>query len=115
MTSGGLPPVDLTAWTFWWEFNKAPYLNLRDKIHNRLAQSGSGPRLLPPADSADPTVEWTSPGALALHSWRHGSVDPNHVALVASLEGLTDALERPDEFARGLQAFSDGSRALADE
>ena len=32
---------DLTAWTFWWEFNKEPYLNLKSKIHSGGVRSGS--------------------------------------------------------------------------
>jgi len=30
----------MTAWTFWWEFNKDPFLNLRERIRNRQAISG---------------------------------------------------------------------------
>ncbi len=41
VSGGGPPPADLTAWTFWWEFNKAPYLNLKDAIHRKEAESGS--------------------------------------------------------------------------
>ncbi|MEM7308865.1 MAG: hypothetical protein AAF682_19440 [Planctomycetota bacterium] len=36
---GGGP--DLTAWTFWWEFNKEPYLNLKSKIHAGGVTTGS--------------------------------------------------------------------------
>lgn len=38
---GGQPGPDLTAWTFWWEFNKEPYLNLKDNIHSGGVSSGS--------------------------------------------------------------------------
>ncbi|MEO6595259.1 MAG: hypothetical protein ABIP94_10950, partial [Planctomycetota bacterium] len=39
-TGGGLEP-DLTTWDFWWEFNKDPYLSLRDAVHRDTAQTGS--------------------------------------------------------------------------
>ena len=43
-TPGGLgdPSVDLTQWSFWWEFNKDPYLNLKQAIHADAPQTGSG-------------------------------------------------------------------------
>ena len=31
---------DLTLWSFWWERNKAPYLNLKAKIHNAGPRTG---------------------------------------------------------------------------
>jgi len=41
--SGSMVPggADLTAWTFWWEFNKEPYLNLKSKIHGGAPNTGS--------------------------------------------------------------------------
>ncbi len=30
-----LPEFDFTEWTFWWEFNKAPYLRLKEKLARR--------------------------------------------------------------------------------
>lgn len=33
-TGGGFLDHDLTSWQFWWEFNNAPFLNLRDAIHS---------------------------------------------------------------------------------
>ncbi len=38
-TSG--PDDDLTAWSFWWEFNKEPYLDLKAAIHDAGASTGS--------------------------------------------------------------------------
>jgi HEAT repeat protein len=32
---------DLNKWEFWWEFNKDPYIRLRDSIHSTSAVSGS--------------------------------------------------------------------------
>ncbi|MFT5289104.1 MAG: HEAT repeat protein [Planctomycetota bacterium] len=32
---------DLTQWSFWWEFNKDPYLNLKDAIHSPIVRTGS--------------------------------------------------------------------------
>ncbi len=48
-TSGGAAtgvaqPVsaDLTLWSFWWEFNKEPYLNLKSHLHTQaVAETGS--------------------------------------------------------------------------
>ena len=40
-TTGGVSDgVDLTQWTFWWEFNKDPYLALKNKIHKGGPQTG---------------------------------------------------------------------------
>ena len=33
--------IDLTKWQFWWEFNKDPYLNLKQAIHASLVTTGS--------------------------------------------------------------------------
>ncbi|MDE0896689.1 MAG: HEAT repeat domain-containing protein [Planctomycetota bacterium] len=33
---------DLTVWSFWWEFNKDPYINLKDAIRAGGTQTGSG-------------------------------------------------------------------------
>ena len=38
---GGGGDVDLTAWTFWWEFNKEPYLNLKSHIHEGQTETGT--------------------------------------------------------------------------
>lgn len=42
VTGGGGDSVDLTAWTFWWEFNKEPYLALKSFIHAGSTTTGSG-------------------------------------------------------------------------
>lgn len=39
--SGGGAGSDLTQWTFWWEFNKEPYLNLKSHVHRALEETGS--------------------------------------------------------------------------
>jgi HEAT repeat protein len=39
--SGGVGGPDLTAWTFWWEFNKDPYLNLKASIFTPAPRTGS--------------------------------------------------------------------------
>ncbi|MEO0479891.1 MAG: HEAT repeat domain-containing protein [Planctomycetota bacterium] len=41
-SGGGAGGTDLTPWSFWWEFNKDPYLNLRDSIHSDDIISDSG-------------------------------------------------------------------------
>jgi HEAT repeat protein len=34
--------ADLTLWSFWWEFNKEPYLNLKSHLHTQaVAETGS--------------------------------------------------------------------------
>ena len=40
-TGGGAPMIDLTGWSFWWEFNKDPYLSLKDKIYSHGPGTGS--------------------------------------------------------------------------
>jgi HEAT repeat protein len=39
-SGGGDGGPDLTDWTFWWEFNKDPYLNLKAKIHADPSATG---------------------------------------------------------------------------
>src|SRR5688572_16153075 len=38
--SGGGAGGDLTQWTFWWEFNKEPYLNLKSHVHRAPERTG---------------------------------------------------------------------------
>src|SRR5262245_34995258 len=38
---GGDGGPDLTQWTFWWEFNKEPYLNLKSKIQSGATETGT--------------------------------------------------------------------------
>jgi len=38
---GGGGGPDLTQWSFWWEFNKEPYLNLKSKIHSGASETGT--------------------------------------------------------------------------
>jgi len=33
--------IDLTKWQFWWEFNKDPFINLKDSIHASIITTGS--------------------------------------------------------------------------
>lgn len=35
------PGPDLTKWQYWWEFNKDPYLNLKEAVHSLGVVSGS--------------------------------------------------------------------------
>jgi HEAT repeat protein len=39
--TGGDTGTDLTLWSFWWEFNKEPYLQLKSKIHQPVTETGS--------------------------------------------------------------------------
>ena len=42
VTQGGAAiGADLTLWSFWWEFNKDPFLNLRARIHDGNVTTGS--------------------------------------------------------------------------
>ena len=42
VTGGGAGSrVDLAGWSFWWEFNKDPYLSLKDKIYSHGPDTGS--------------------------------------------------------------------------
>ena len=38
---GGPPPDDLTQWNFWWEFNKDPFIRLREEVLQGGPQTGS--------------------------------------------------------------------------
>jgi HEAT repeat protein len=40
-TGGATDSVDLTVWTFWWAFNREPYLNLKSAIHSGSVLTGS--------------------------------------------------------------------------
>jgi hypothetical protein len=40
-TPGGGGTPDLTEWTFWWEFNKGPFLNLKAHVHEVGAKTGT--------------------------------------------------------------------------
>ncbi len=40
-TAGGSSGPDLTLWSFWWGFNKDPYLNLKSHIHSGSTLTGS--------------------------------------------------------------------------
>ncbi|HKX45542.1 MAG TPA: HEAT repeat domain-containing protein, partial [Planctomycetota bacterium] len=40
-TGGGDAEPDLTLWSFWWEFNKDPYLDLRSRVRAGATQTGS--------------------------------------------------------------------------
>jgi HEAT repeat protein len=50
-TSGG--DEDLTAWTFWWEFNKEPYLLLKDALGKGPPTTGSPDWFMGLGDKAD--------------------------------------------------------------
>jgi len=54
-TTGGPPEagIDLEAWSFWWEFNKDPFLNLKAKIHSTAATTGSADFFLGDGDQSD--------------------------------------------------------------
>ncbi len=43
VTGGRGAPIgdDLTKWQFWWEFNKDPYINLKESIHASQVTTGS--------------------------------------------------------------------------
>ena len=43
-TTGGTSAfeIDMTSWTFWWEFNKDPFLNLRERMQGRQAITAGG-------------------------------------------------------------------------
>jgi HEAT repeat protein len=39
--AGDAAGADLTQWSFWWEFNKEPYLQLKSHVQNPTTQTGS--------------------------------------------------------------------------
>jgi len=40
-SGGGAAGPDLTLWSFWWEFNKEPYLNLKSAVFSGATETGS--------------------------------------------------------------------------
>jgi len=61
MTPGGTTGPDLTQWTFWWEFNKDPFLALKNKIHKGGPQTG-GDEFFLGHGQKDQAVDLTRPG-----------------------------------------------------
>ena len=59
---GYRPSIDLTGWQFWWEFNKDPFIRLRDAIHRGGPQTGDdnyylGNTRKSAKNSLEPTLE----------------------------------------------------------
>jgi hypothetical protein len=54
-TTGSAPDTstDLEAWSFWWEFNKDPFLNLKAKIHSTSTTTGDSSFFLGDGSQAD--------------------------------------------------------------
>ena len=42
--------VDLTVWSFWWELNKQPYLNLKEHVFGSKPVSGDAGYFLGPGE-----------------------------------------------------------------
>lgn len=45
--------ADLTLWSFWWEFNKDPFINLKAAIHSNAPSTGSGDFFLGDGEKED--------------------------------------------------------------
>jgi len=45
--------TDLTLWSFWWEFNKEPFINLKAAIHSNAPSTGSGDFFLGDGEKED--------------------------------------------------------------
>ncbi len=80
---------------------------------SRLAQSGSGLRIVPPAVPKEVAPQWTSPGQLASEDALSGTLHERHLALLTDLEVLADAREEPAVFEQRLSAFAGTSGQLA--
>lgn len=52
-STGGESLVDLELWTFWWEFNKDPFLNLKAAIYDGAGVSGDDDLFIGRGNSAD--------------------------------------------------------------
>ena len=50
---GGDAGPDLTKWQFWWEFNKDPFINLKDSIHAAATVTGSDEFFMGASKAAD--------------------------------------------------------------
>jgi HEAT repeat protein len=78
-SGGGDLGPDLTGWSFWWEFNKAPYLDLKNRIHTPGTITGNPGFFLGQGDRTA-AIDRLRPTAAQIH----GKVVP---ALLAILDG----------------------------
>ncbi|MBL8730550.1 MAG: hypothetical protein JNM25_19180 [Planctomycetes bacterium] len=136
-TGGGgiqLDP-DLTEWTFWWEFNKDPFIRLKEAVHSDTPQTGNddfylGNRRNDARDSMKPTDQQVRDEILpalkkAIDSTDQPDINSSCMVAMAKvgtnhpdfklLDVFKPRLRDPDQEIREVAALSIGIAAIADE
>ncbi|MFT4710400.1 MAG: HEAT repeat protein [Planctomycetota bacterium] len=124
-TGGGDTGPDLTLWSFWWEFNKDPYINLKDAINAGGTTTGSGDWFLgrgeetEARDSMAPSAQDIQnkivPALLtALENESHNDIVTGSMMALAKIGDETDA-EGNSKFAEIFTGFlTDGNQEIAE-
>jgi HEAT repeat protein len=129
---GGAVGDDLTRWEFWWEFNKDPFIRLRDSIHDGGPQTGSddfylgGTRRSESKDTLRPTEEQILGEVLpalkkAIDSTEQRDINSSCMVAMAKigkdhpdfklLDVFTPRLRKPDQEVRETAALALGIAA----
>ena len=128
---------DLTSWDFWWEFNKDPFIRLKDAVQSGGPQTGSddfyigGTRRSDAKDSLKPTEEQIRNEILPALKKAIDSTDQrditsscmvamakigiNHPPEFNLIDVFTPRLKKPDQEIRETAALSIGIAAIAEE
>ncbi|MDG1501033.1 MAG: HEAT repeat domain-containing protein, partial [Planctomycetota bacterium] len=125
VTGGGDFGPDLTLWSFWWEFNKDPYINLKAAIKAGGTTTGSGDWFLgrgeetEARDSMAPSAQDIQnkivPALLkALENETHNDIVTGSMMALAKIGDETDA-EGNSKFADIFTGFlTDGNQEIAE-
>jgi len=128
---------DLTSWDFWWEFNKDPFIRLKDAVQSGGPQTGSddfylgGTRRNDAKDSLKPTEEQIKNEILpalkkAIDSTEQRDITSSCMVAMAKIginhppefnliDVFTPRLKKPDQEIRETAALSIGIAAIAEE
>jgi DNA-binding phage protein len=127
---------DLTGWDFWWEFNKDPFIRLKDAVNSGGPQTGSddfylgATRRSEAKDSLKPTEEQIKNEILpalkkAIDSTEQRDITSSCMVAMAKIgtnhpdfnliDVFTPRLTRPDQEIRETAALSIGIAAIAAE
>jgi hypothetical protein len=123
-SGGGDASPDLTLWQYWWGFNQAPYLRLRDAIHQRVVtgsddfwlghgqRRGSSDSLAP----SEPVIRGTVVPALrqALRSERQNDILDACLVALARI-GDSQAEDGSEPLAADIKRFLSNSSAQLSE
>ena len=126
---------DLTQWQFWWEFNKDPFIRLKDAVQQGGAQTGSddfylgGTRRKEAKDSLKPTEEQIMGEILpalkkAIDSTKQRDINSSCMVAMAKvgkdhsefklIDVFTPRLKESDQELRETAALAIGIAAIAD-